>query len=245
MNIQSNINQTLSVAGILLSQTPWAEEQRAKYMEKQKVKQAYKDLDKLHKLAESGKEIEGAVEERAEKAEKFGTITKTQKKIWAEGEAVAQGAIAQGSLEAAKKVFELDPTPENYEIFAREATGPAEVEHQRETYISSLDKEENERKAAEAEAEKERKAEEKKVQKAAERREREEEKMAYRAEERKRKEDEKIARQEKAEEKARKAQEREQQRLTRSKILEGVYHPLTDIPARKAGHEERLKEGKY
>lgn len=245
MNIQSNINQTLSVAGILLSQTPWAEEQRAKYMERQKVKQAYKDRETFNRLAEEGKEIEGAVEEKAKKAEKFGTVTKTQKKIWAEGEAVAQGFIAKKGTEAAQKVFELDPTPENYEIFAREAAGTADIEHQREAYISSLDKEENERKAAEAEAEKERKAEEKKAQKAAERREREEEKMAYRAEERKRKEDEKIARQEKAEEKALKKQEREQQRLLRSKILEGVYHPLTDIPARKAGHEERLKEGKY
>lgn len=158
MNIQSNINQVLSIAGFLAGQTPMAANQRAKYMDKQKVKEAYKDLDKYEDLAAEGRDIELTVEEKAPGA------SLERKKQLAEAEATAQGFIAAKGKSAAQKVFEADPTEKNYERFAREATGPAEVKRQKETYISGLE-----------------------------------------------------------EEAARKAQEDEQRRLARSKILEGIY----------------------
>lgn len=143
MNIQANINQVLSIAGLLAGQTPMAANQRAKYMEKQKVKEAYKDFDKYEDLAEEGRDIELEVEDRASKVkENTGREPTLDQKIqWAKGEATAQGFIAAKGKSAAQKVFEADPTEKNYEKFALNATGPAEVERQKETYISGLEEE--------------------------------------------------------------------------------------------------------
>lgn len=133
MNIQSNINQTLSIMGLLAGQTPMAENQRAKYMEKQKVKDAYKDLDKYHQLADEGREIGFTVEAKAPGA------SLERKKQLAEAEATAQGFIAEKGKSAAQAVFEADPTEENYERFVRESTGPDEVKKEADKYIAGLE----------------------------------------------------------------------------------------------------------
>lgn len=144
MNIQSNINQVLSIAGLLAGQTPMAENQRAKYMEKQKVKEAYKDLDKSTKMSEEGSNIiEFAVARKAnERKEKTGKEPTLDQKIqWAKGEAMGQGFIAEKYQQAAEKVFEADPSEENYERFVRESTGPDEVKKEADKYISGLEEE--------------------------------------------------------------------------------------------------------
>ena len=51
MNIQSNINQTLSLAGLLASQTPMAETARMKASEKRKATEAERQYQKLHNAA--------------------------------------------------------------------------------------------------------------------------------------------------------------------------------------------------
>ena len=51
MNIQANINQTLSLAGLLASQTPMAETARMKASEKRKATEAERQYQKLHNAA--------------------------------------------------------------------------------------------------------------------------------------------------------------------------------------------------
>jgi hypothetical protein len=162
MNIQANINQTLSVAGMLMSQTPMAAATKEKALEKMKTKQTHQRYEKATAVATEAAELLG------EKA------TEADYKIYE----MAEGA----ATEAAEELFKQDPTPET----ARQLKASYEG---REAYYESKDEE-----------------------------------MAK---------------------KAQKTQQAEQNRLARSAILEGVYSPLTDMPARKAGHEKRLKEGSY
>ena len=52
MNIQSNINQTLSIAGMLMSQTPMAAAAKEKELDKMKTKQAHQRYNKAVETAE-------------------------------------------------------------------------------------------------------------------------------------------------------------------------------------------------
>lgn len=52
MNIQSGINQTLSIASLLMSQTPWAEEARENAKQKINIKRAKEDWEVKKQAAE-------------------------------------------------------------------------------------------------------------------------------------------------------------------------------------------------
>lgn len=147
MSIQANINQGLSLVTLLFQQTDvakkWSQETQAK-----------KDLANYYKMAEQGVEIEEATEEWAENvaANTGGTAPSPEmKKERAEGEAAAQETIAQLGENAAKKLYELNPTEKTYQAYVRTATGIPSIRQQKAQYMSKLDKQiEAKNKAADA-----------------------------------------------------------------------------------------------
>lgn len=161
MNIQQNINQTLSIAGMLMSQTPMAATAKEKELEKMRTKQAHQRYNKATAVAEQ------AIPESREP-------TEAEYRVYE----MAEGA----ATEAAEELFKQDPTPETAEQLKLSYEGMEAYQESKEAEM---------------------------------------------------------------EQKAQKAQKREQNRLARSAILEGVYHPLTDIPARQVGQIKREKEAKY
>lgn len=163
MNIQANINQTLSIAGMLMSQTPWAATTKEKELDKMKTKQAHQRYDKAL-----------AAEDEALKLIEQKKATEHDYQVY---ELAATTAVSE-----AEALFRQDPNPQTAKELKLSYEGLKE-------YQGAKDDE-----------------------------------MAQKAEKR---------------------QQAEQNRLARSSILEGIYSPLTDIPARKAGHEKRLKEGSY
>lgn len=94
MSIQANINQGISLAGLLLSQTPMAAAHREKVAEAQKAeaaqRQADKDVETYERMADYG-------------------IEPTN-----EAEAAVQLEIAEKGASAYQKQFELNPTTHNY-----------------------------------------------------------------------------------------------------------------------------------
>lgn len=205
MNIQSNINQTLSIAGMLMSQTPIASTAKEKELEKMRTKQAYQRYGKALDTAEK------ALPESR-------TPTEAEYKVYEFAEGVA--------TEAAEELFKQDPTPETAKQLKLSYEGMEEYQKAKDEEMKAQKEKEQQ--------EKDRVKEEKQKAK-------EQAKEKAREEKEKRKEE----KQEKMAQKARDAQKAEQTRLARSAILEGVYHPLTDMPERQAGHKTRLKEGYY
>lgn len=97
MSIQANINQGISLAGLLLSQTPMAATHREKVAEAQRAeaaqRQADKDVETYEKMADYGIEPEN------------------------EAEAAVQLQIAEKGAAAHQKQFELNPTTQNYRMY--------------------------------------------------------------------------------------------------------------------------------
>lgn len=90
MNIQSSINQSISLAGLLWSQTPYAAAQRDKMAQKQKVKDNEKAINEYEMMAE------------------YGAIPET------EAETAVQLEIAKRGQAALKEQFALKPSEETY-----------------------------------------------------------------------------------------------------------------------------------
>lgn len=213
MNIQSNINQTLSIAGLLLSQTSLAEKQRVKAREPEreaelKQLEAKKDI----KLAEAKEkqEIRKTAEiNRAQEKQKLnidtltgihttqaGAITalpRTEKKNQLSAaakdiETYEKHLLARkAAIESGEKLYKVAPTTELAENIS---TWQKEVAE-----IKDFQKAQNEKAKKDELASTEAKA---------------------------------ASRAEKMAQKAQKAAEEEQARQFRSKFLEGIYSPLTD-----------------
>ena len=113
MSIQANINQGISLAGLLLSQTPMAAAQREKVAEEQRARaeqrQADKDVETYENLAEYGIEPE------------------------TEAEAAVQSMIAEKGAAAYERQFELNPITKTYKKYtqALEAKGYYQREQSR------------------------------------------------------------------------------------------------------------------
>lgn len=156
MSIQSNINQTISLAGFLFSQSPLAEKHKAKVREEAametKQEAVNKAIDAYERFAEQGNEIDVAVENWAEKRAKAGVSTSPeQKKERAEAEQRGQLFIQEKGEEAYRSKYELDPTDRNYEMYVRAMAGRPDITRQGKNYMSQLDKQiENRNKAADA-----------------------------------------------------------------------------------------------
>lgn len=99
MSIQANINQGISLAGLLLSQTPMAATHREKVAEAQRAeaaqRQADKDVETYERMADYG--IEPANE----------------------AEAAVQSMIAEKGAAAYEKQFELNPTTKTYKQYTQ------------------------------------------------------------------------------------------------------------------------------
>lgn len=92
MNIQSNINQTLSIAGLLLAQIPKAATQKEKALESMRTKEAYKRYNKaLVAEEEAAEQIPKGDDEAAFKVYE---------------------TAAETAVEQAETLFAQDPNPE-------------------------------------------------------------------------------------------------------------------------------------
>lgn len=145
MSIQSNINQIFSLAGLVFPHTPLGQEMSKRY-------QVDKDIEAANKFAEQGREIEESTESWAEERAAKGISTSPeQKKERAEAEAQGQNLLVEKGISAYKAKFDMDPTEKNYENYVRQLAGRPEIEQQKKTYISKLDKQiESKNKAADA-----------------------------------------------------------------------------------------------
>ena len=156
MSIQAQLNQTLSLAGLLYSQTPMAEAQREKIREKAateaKQKEVNKAIDAYERFAEHGAEIAEVTEDWAEKRAAAGiTTSPEQKKERAEAEQKGQLFIQERGENAYRSKFEMDPTGENYEAYVRAMADRPNITQQGKEYISQLDKQiQTRQKAADA-----------------------------------------------------------------------------------------------
>ena len=217
MNIQSNINQTLSVASFLFSQTPFAEKQRVKASVKAREPERKTELEQLEAkkdiaIAEAkGKEevrkaveLETAKEKKQLNIESLTGIHTTQAKEIMDLPRTAKknqlSAAAKdietyekhllarkAAIESGEKLYKVAPTPELAENIS---TWQKEI-----TEIEDFQKVQREKAKEEKKAENEAKA---------------------------------ASKSEKMAQKAQKAAEEEQSRQFRSKFLEGIYSPLTD-----------------
>lgn len=91
MSIQSNINQTISLLGLLASQSPLAEKQKVKAREAEERKKTQEQINKYEQMAEQGKEPETPAE------------------------AEAQLSIARVGEEAYSRAFAQTPTEKTYQ----------------------------------------------------------------------------------------------------------------------------------
>lgn len=107
MSIQSNINQAISMAGLLYSQSPAATKKREEAAEavrqeaeKRKAEQAIAGYERMAE--------QGAIPET-------------------EGERAAQLHIAEAGEAAYRRAYELDPTEETYAVYQRAAGDASEL----------------------------------------------------------------------------------------------------------------------
>lgn len=111
MSIQANINQSISLMGMLASQTSLAETQRTKARlkaeDKAAIMQADKDIEVYEKVADYGKTPE------------------------TEGERVVQQEIAEKGKRGYLSKFMLEPTEENLAMAERAADDIAELRAQK------------------------------------------------------------------------------------------------------------------
>lgn len=108
MNIQSNINQTLSLAGLLWSQTSMAEEQKVKQAQQRKVKENKKAIEEFERMGD------------------YGVIPET------EAEAAVQLAIAEKGRNAYQEQFMLDPHTKTYNKYLYAEDWVKELEGERD-----------------------------------------------------------------------------------------------------------------
>lgn len=116
MSIQQSINQGLSLAGLLFSQTPYAATKKEERVsaareaaEKEKYQKQYQQYEEYARREGVAKEPE------------------------TEGELAGQLVLSRMGEQAARRLFELDPTQESITRFEREAAGLTELERLRGT----------------------------------------------------------------------------------------------------------------
>lgn len=103
MNIQSNINQGLSLMSLLISQSPMAEQQRIRAREAEERKKTQRQIEKYEEMSEQGREPETPVE------------------------AEAQLSIARVGDEAYSRAFEQTPSEKTYQDMLRQKRDIAEL----------------------------------------------------------------------------------------------------------------------
>ena len=107
MSIQSNINQAISMAGLLYSQSPAAA---------RKKEEAAEAVRQEAERRKAQKAIEGY-----ERMSEQGAVPET------EGERIAQLRIAQSGESAYRRAYELNPTDETYSAFQSATEDVAEL----------------------------------------------------------------------------------------------------------------------
>lgn len=130
MSIQSTINQGMSVAALLFSQSDTAKNLRS-------IRMAKKDIATYETMADEGRTIEGEVEERMAN---FTNPSNELRKEAAENVAAAQTTIAEMGERGYKELFRLKPSAETYNAYQRHAGEPGNIQREKERYISKLDK---------------------------------------------------------------------------------------------------------
>lgn len=131
MSIQSTINQGLSLAGLLLSQTPMAEASRVKAREAAELSESKRRLTKAE-------EVTGTVQEMVEEIEKL--PTENERRIAEEEYSAALGR----ETEAQRDIFQREPTREGIRSIIRSRSAREEFEQAARDAREALERE-NER----------------------------------------------------------------------------------------------------
>lgn len=118
MNIQSNINQTFSLIGLLASQSPAAAARREEVVKRRKLK----GIEKQQALIGEGTQEFG--KQFVEKVQEFDSATDDDSKI-AKGKEASKIAsqlseYTEAGLSLAQEAFDLDPTFENFQAIKHE-----------------------------------------------------------------------------------------------------------------------------
>lgn len=126
MNIQSGINQTLSIASLLMSQTPLAEKARQKQREQEEIKRLGKKVD--------------VASEATDVAFESGIDPKPSEETYQ-----AYETALGKETEARKQLFEANPTPETYKQYLASEENLQEQKEAAETDRIKKAKEEEKR----------------------------------------------------------------------------------------------------
>ena len=132
MSIQSTLNQGMSVAALLFSQSDFAKDLRG-------VRVAKRDIATYETMADEGRTIEGGVEEKLAKIKNPSDEMKAEA---AENVATAQTAIAEMGEQGYKTLFRLKPSAKTYADYQKHAGDTTNIQKEKERYLSKLGKQE-------------------------------------------------------------------------------------------------------
>lgn len=118
MNIQSNINQTFSIIGLLATQSPAAAARREEFAKKQKLK----GIQRQQAVIKEGSEE--FVKQFGEKVKEFGEASDAESTI-AKGKEASNiasqlGEYREAGLHFAQQAFDIEPTFEHFQAIKAE-----------------------------------------------------------------------------------------------------------------------------